>query len=176
MSNDLNIKYLENYLEKRINDEYDRKYRVNICKLYHVSDNKFEIYVRPSHSDTDDSIVGYEILRDILIEDGMLEKEGEKYQADTGDTLNVDSDVDFIKVNSRDNGYEDLVIDNTGARIQFCKTARQEYTLIVKAILLIAQKYDYVYDLSCDDSYDTSHKSWDAAKEFVKKYNLLIFN
>lgn len=79
MSNDLNIKYLENYLEKRINDEYDRKYRVNICKLYHVSDNKFEIYVRPSHSDTDDSIVGYEILRDILIEDGMLEKEGDKY-------------------------------------------------------------------------------------------------
>lgn len=100
----------------------------------------------------------------------------EKYQADTGDTLNVDSDVNFIKVNSRDNGCEDLVIDNTGARIQFCKTARQEYTLIVKAILLIAQKYDYVYDLSCDDSYDTSHKSWDAAKEFVKKYNLLIFN
>ena len=100
----------------------------------------------------------------------------EKYQADTGDTLNVDSDVDFIKVNSRDNGCEDLVIDNKGARNQFCKTARREYTLIVKAILLIAQKYDYVYNLSCDDSYDTSHKSWDAAKEFVKKYNLLIFN
>lgn len=79
MSNNLNIKYLENYLEKRINDEYDCKYHVNICKLYHVSNNKFEIYVRPSHSDTDDNIAGYEILRDILIEDGMLEKEGDKY-------------------------------------------------------------------------------------------------
>lgn len=100
----------------------------------------------------------------------------EKYQADTGDTLDVDSDVDFIKVNSRNNGCEDLVINNTGAKNQFCKTARQKYTLIVKAILLIAQKYDYVYNLSCDDSYDTSHESWDAAKEFVKKYNLLIFN
>lgn len=100
----------------------------------------------------------------------------EKYQADTGDTLDVDSDVDFIKVNSRDNGCEDLLIDNTGAKNQFCKTARREYTLIVKAILLIAQKYDYVYNLSCDDSYDTSHESWNAAKEFVKKYNLLIFN
>ena len=46
----------------------------------------------------------------------------------------------------------------------------------IKALLLIAQKYDYVYNLSCDDSYDTSHESWDAAKEFVKKYNLLVFN
>lgn len=101
----------------------------------------------------------------------------DKYQADTGDKLFIDTDdKEFIKVNSIEQGCEDFVVNNVGAMNQFCKTARQPYTLIVKALLLIAQKYDYVYNLSCDDSYDTSHESWDAAKEFVKKYNLLVFN
>ena len=100
----------------------------------------------------------------------------DKYQADTGDTLDVDTGIDFIKVNSHNNGCEDLVINNSGAKTEFCKTARQSYTLIVKAILLIAQKYDYVFNLSCDDSYDTNHESWNDAKDFVKKYGLLVFN
>ena len=100
----------------------------------------------------------------------------EKYVAETGDKLNVIIDTDVVKVNSHNEGCEDCLITNSGAMSQFCKTNRQPYTLIVKTILLIAKKYDYVYNLSCDDSYSDNDKCWDNAKEFVKNLNLLVFN
>lgn len=100
----------------------------------------------------------------------------QKYTEETNDELDVIAEEDLIKVNSKEEGYEDFIITNSGAKMEFCKTARQPYTLIVKVLLLIAQKYGYVFKLSCDDSYDTDDESWDEAKKFVKKYNLLVFN
>lgn len=100
----------------------------------------------------------------------------EKYVAETGDKLDMIIDTDVVKVNSHNEGCEDCLITNSGAMSQFCKTNRQPYTLIVKAILLIAKKYDYVYNLSCDDSDNDGDKYWDSAKEFVKNLNLLVFN
>lgn len=100
----------------------------------------------------------------------------EKYVAETGDKLDMIIDTDVVKVNSHNKGCEDCLITNSGAMSQFCKTNRQPYTLIVKAILLIAKKYDYVYNLSCDDSDNDGDKYCDSAKEFVKNLNLLVFN
>lgn len=116
----------------------------------------------------------YNKLKPEFIED--VKRACQKYTEETGDKLNVTAEESFIKVNSIEQSYEDFVIDTDGAKTEFCKTGRQPYTLIVKALLLIAQKYDYVYNLSCDDSYDSDHESWDDAKNFVKKYDLLVFN
>ena len=91
-----------NYLEKRINDECDRKYRVLIYEPDYDS-TKFSISVTPSCTNcfemTNDTIDGYYILRDILIEDGMLEKEGDRYlnayieNLENGYTADLDNDV-----------------------------------------------------------------------------------
>ena len=100
----------------------------------------------------------------------------EKYTAETGEQLETLIEPGVVIVNSLTNGCEDVVINNVGQGGQFCKTNELPYDLIVKTILLIARKYDYIYNLRCDGKNNCDNEDFEPAKNFVKKYGLLVFN
>lgn len=94
------------------------------------------------------------------------------HKVETGKELIVAEEGKILFNGYLDESHESFALDFVEGEWNFCKTVRKPYDLAVKAILMLADKYELLDDT--DDGYGWSWDGDEKDTEYIDAQNLMV--